>query len=390
MAARTTFTIEKARRIGEEIGIDWTAAPFDVEQFRAGLDVELEHGTHESCMAKASAVVPSGNLSGYLLPRQRSPERTTLRGYAPPIVAVFSIVAVFCLGMVARCVWLVETAFAGDLPSGSPVTQGAGDDSNPEGRSIGTDSTAAVGQGRSNATAQVRVLKARRNRRYGATPGHASKPGRAEVTYGAGGEELPRSVRTGVRIRRSARAAAHKDHRTIVTAVKAPGLRGNDTLKLTAATQSSYCSGQDINAGGGGNNGATGDNGSPCQTLTPTGHMGAYHYPVFVKLLVYQARSKYAVRTDTHELASSAPFKCTLHIHHCPNTVTRTVSPFQSGGHYIHLELAAWAPRSANWKARHMLQLEGRCKPTGYRQCKYARGHWLRQWTIVTHTGAGR
>ena len=47
MGARTTFTIEEARRIGEEIGIDWSRAPFDVEQFRAGLDVELEHGTHD-------------------------------------------------------------------------------------------------------------------------------------------------------------------------------------------------------------------------------------------------------------------------------------------------------------------------------------------------------
>jgi uncharacterized protein DUF5661 len=47
VTARTTFTIEEARRIGEEIGIDWSRAPFEVEQFRAGLDVELEHGTHD-------------------------------------------------------------------------------------------------------------------------------------------------------------------------------------------------------------------------------------------------------------------------------------------------------------------------------------------------------
>jgi DNA-directed RNA polymerase alpha subunit len=47
VTARTTFTIEEARRIGEEIGIDWSQAPFEVEQFRAGLDVELEHGTHD-------------------------------------------------------------------------------------------------------------------------------------------------------------------------------------------------------------------------------------------------------------------------------------------------------------------------------------------------------
>lgn len=39
-----TFTTEEARRIGTEIGIDWDSSPFDVEQYRMGLDVELEHG----------------------------------------------------------------------------------------------------------------------------------------------------------------------------------------------------------------------------------------------------------------------------------------------------------------------------------------------------------
>jgi hypothetical protein len=47
MTARAKFTAEEARRIGEEVGIDWSSAPFDVEQFRAGLDVELEHGAHD-------------------------------------------------------------------------------------------------------------------------------------------------------------------------------------------------------------------------------------------------------------------------------------------------------------------------------------------------------
>ena len=42
--ARTSFTADEARRIGEQIGIDWTTAPFDVEQYRMGMDVELEHG----------------------------------------------------------------------------------------------------------------------------------------------------------------------------------------------------------------------------------------------------------------------------------------------------------------------------------------------------------
>ena len=43
MAAKKHFTIEEAKKIGEELGIDWSK--FDVEQFRMGMDVELEHGT---------------------------------------------------------------------------------------------------------------------------------------------------------------------------------------------------------------------------------------------------------------------------------------------------------------------------------------------------------
>src|SRR5256885_8707422 len=38
-------TAEEARRVGDEIGIDWSR--FDVEQFRAGMDVEFEHGSHD-------------------------------------------------------------------------------------------------------------------------------------------------------------------------------------------------------------------------------------------------------------------------------------------------------------------------------------------------------
>jgi hypothetical protein len=46
MEARRQFTAEEARSIGETIGIDWTSSHFDVEQFRMGLEVELEHGRH--------------------------------------------------------------------------------------------------------------------------------------------------------------------------------------------------------------------------------------------------------------------------------------------------------------------------------------------------------
>ncbi|HUS77451.1 MAG TPA: DUF5661 family protein [Patescibacteria group bacterium] len=42
MSPKRVFTAEKAKEIGEALGIDWTK--FDVEQFRVGLDIELEHG----------------------------------------------------------------------------------------------------------------------------------------------------------------------------------------------------------------------------------------------------------------------------------------------------------------------------------------------------------
>jgi hypothetical protein len=41
------FTLDDARRLGAAIGIDWSTAPFDAEQLRQGLDVELEHGAHD-------------------------------------------------------------------------------------------------------------------------------------------------------------------------------------------------------------------------------------------------------------------------------------------------------------------------------------------------------
>jgi hypothetical protein len=38
-------TLEEAKRVGDAIGVDW--ARFDLEQFRAGMDVEFEHGAHD-------------------------------------------------------------------------------------------------------------------------------------------------------------------------------------------------------------------------------------------------------------------------------------------------------------------------------------------------------
>ena len=45
MSETRRTTIEEARRVGDEIGVDWNR--FDVEQFRAGMDVEYEHGSHD-------------------------------------------------------------------------------------------------------------------------------------------------------------------------------------------------------------------------------------------------------------------------------------------------------------------------------------------------------
>ena len=42
MENKKEFTTEEAKRIGDEIGIDWDK--YDLEQFRMGLKVELEHG----------------------------------------------------------------------------------------------------------------------------------------------------------------------------------------------------------------------------------------------------------------------------------------------------------------------------------------------------------
>jgi hypothetical protein len=51
MESKKRFTTEEAKEIGDQLGIDWSK--WDVEQFRMGLDVELEHGT----------VSPSTNVS---------------------------------------------------------------------------------------------------------------------------------------------------------------------------------------------------------------------------------------------------------------------------------------------------------------------------------------
>ena len=45
MTEKRKTTTEEARQVGDAIGVDWSR--FDLEQFRAGMDVELEHGSHD-------------------------------------------------------------------------------------------------------------------------------------------------------------------------------------------------------------------------------------------------------------------------------------------------------------------------------------------------------
>ena len=43
MTDKKSFTAEEAKEIGEKLGVKWDK--FDVEEFRKGMDIELEHGT---------------------------------------------------------------------------------------------------------------------------------------------------------------------------------------------------------------------------------------------------------------------------------------------------------------------------------------------------------
>lgn len=47
MTSKAHFTADEARAAGEQIGIDWSSSRFDVEEFRNGMNVELEHGTSD-------------------------------------------------------------------------------------------------------------------------------------------------------------------------------------------------------------------------------------------------------------------------------------------------------------------------------------------------------
>lgn len=47
MAGKPKLTVEEARAIGSQLGIDWAKAPFSTQSYAAGLNVELEHGARD-------------------------------------------------------------------------------------------------------------------------------------------------------------------------------------------------------------------------------------------------------------------------------------------------------------------------------------------------------
>lgn len=46
MTAKRRFSTAEARTIGTHVGVNWTI--IDLEQFRRGLEVELEHGARDA------------------------------------------------------------------------------------------------------------------------------------------------------------------------------------------------------------------------------------------------------------------------------------------------------------------------------------------------------
>jgi len=47
MSDRPSFSPAEATRVAAELGLDFPNLPFDLEQFRRGMEVELEHGRRD-------------------------------------------------------------------------------------------------------------------------------------------------------------------------------------------------------------------------------------------------------------------------------------------------------------------------------------------------------
>ena len=60
---RRNFTAEEARRIGEEIGIDWDHGAFRRRAVPNGMDVELEHGLHDPPPTSPATTLVTGRIA---------------------------------------------------------------------------------------------------------------------------------------------------------------------------------------------------------------------------------------------------------------------------------------------------------------------------------------
>lgn len=47
MTAKNHFTPEQAKEVADQLGINFDDVKYDLEQFRHGMDIELEHGTED-------------------------------------------------------------------------------------------------------------------------------------------------------------------------------------------------------------------------------------------------------------------------------------------------------------------------------------------------------
>ncbi len=59
MSEHKKFTTEEAKKIGDAIGINWDKV--DIEEFRVGISVELEHGSHDP---ETDVIGDDENLAG--------------------------------------------------------------------------------------------------------------------------------------------------------------------------------------------------------------------------------------------------------------------------------------------------------------------------------------
>jgi len=61
MVTKAIFTVEEAKSIGEELGIDFKR--YDVEQFRQGMNVELEHCNVTNCDPLLTGKIAQAHLN---------------------------------------------------------------------------------------------------------------------------------------------------------------------------------------------------------------------------------------------------------------------------------------------------------------------------------------